>query len=132
MTFELCYIPHFIMGYSTDLRLRVLGYLSEGGLIKTACEVFKVSRSSIQRWRIKQSKKGHVLPEARIVSGYKIDEASLREYVIRHPDAYLDEIATHFTMTASGIFYALKRFNITRKKRPHITQKEMKKKDRPI
>jgi transposase len=120
------------MGHSTDLRIRVLSYLSEGGVIKTACALFKVSRSSIQRWRTRQLEQGHVLPNRRIVSGYKIDETLLRDYVLSHPDAYLDEIAAHFGMSSAGILYALKRFKITRKKRRHILQKETKKKDMPI
>ena len=48
----------------------------------------------------------------------KIDPEKLCSYVDKHPDAYQSEMAKEFHCSESGIRDALKRLNITRKKRP--------------
>jgi len=50
------------MSHSSDLRVRVLEYIEAGGLIKTACDTFQVSRSSIQRWRSRKEETGPSVP----------------------------------------------------------------------
>ncbi|HAU1190314.1 TPA: winged helix-turn-helix transcriptional regulator [Legionella pneumophila] len=49
-----------------------------------------------------------------------------------HPDAHLNELARHFGLTPSGIWRALKRLKITRKKRARSMQSVMSKKDKTI
>lgn len=115
-----------IMGYSTDLRGTVLNFIDAGHSIKEACKLFTVSRSSIQRWRLKLSGGGHLGSKSRIKSPYKVDSAALCAYISEHPDAYLNEIATHFNVTDSGISKALSRLKITRKKKQRSMQKETK------
>jgi len=118
------------MSHSTDLRTRVLYYIEAGGLIKSACVLFKVSRSSIQRWRDKKEETGSVSPVLRINAPYKINDAALQSYIQANPDAYLSEMAVHFGVTSSGLWRALKRLKITRKKSPRSMQKEMSKNDK--
>lgn len=117
------------MGYSTDLRETVLNFIDAGNSIKTACKLFAVSRSSIQRWRLKLSEGGSLGRKPQIKAPYKVDVVALTAYISEHPDAYLNEIATHFNVTDSGISKALSRLKITRKKKRHSIQKEMKLKD---
>ena len=121
-----------IMSHSTDLRIRVLDYIESGGLIKTACALFKVSRSSIQRWREKKEETGNLSPLRRINAPYKINDAELQSYIQANPDAYLGEMASHFGVTNSGLWRALKRLKITRKKSPPSTQKGMSKSGKAI
>jgi len=104
------------VSHSRDLREKAIKSVEQGGLIKDACQLFKVSRSSFQRWRLKQKETGTVLRKLRSKSPYKINNEELRNYVKRYPDAYLNEIAEHFQVTDPCIFVALKRLNITRKK----------------
>ena len=104
------------MSHSTDLRSRVLDYIEAGGLIKSACVLFKVSRSSIQRWRDKKEETGSISPVSRINAPYKINDIALQSYIQANPDAYLSEMAVHFGVTTSGLWRALKRLKITRKK----------------
>jgi len=104
------------MSHSSDLRIRVLDYIEAGGLIKTACDTFKVSRSSIQRWRNLKKETGDLHPVQRERASYKVDNIKLRAFIAAHPDAYLHEIAEEFGVTAPGIWSALKRLKITRKK----------------
>ncbi len=95
------------MSHSTDLRTRVLDYIEEGGRIKSACVLFKVSRSSIQRWRDKKEETGSISPVSRINAPYKINDAALQSYIQANPDAYLSEMAVHFGVTSSGLWRAL-------------------------
>lgn len=114
------------MGYSTDLRGTVLHFIDAGNSIKSACKLFSVSRSSVQRWRLSLTERGSLSSKPRIKSPYKVDETALKAYIAEHPDAYLNEIATHFNVTGSGISKALSRLKITRKKKQHSMLKEMK------
>lgn len=114
------------MGYSTDLREAVLNFIDGGNSIKAACQLFTVSRSSIQRWRVRLNKAGTIKPKSRIKSPYKVSESALKAYIAAHPDAYLNEIAAHFNVSDSGISKALRRLNITRKKKRRSMLKEMK------
>lgn len=112
------------MSHSKDLRKRAINYVEQGGSIKEACILFEVSRSSLQRWRNLKSATGSLTPKARIKSPYKIDNEELKAYINAHPDAYLNEIAAHFGVTAPCISIGLKRLKITRKKSPFFIKKE--------
>ena len=57
---------------------------------------------------------------------YKIDNKALKAYIKLHPHAYLNEIATHFNVTESGVKKVLKRLNITRKKSLNVIENETK------
>ncbi len=120
------------MGHSTDLRGSVLRFIDSGNSIKAACKLFSVSRSSIQRWRSRLSKSGTIEPKLRIKSPYKVDASALKAYISAHPDAYLNEIAAHFNVTASGISKALRRLKITRKKKLRSMLKEMNPDDKNL
>ena len=115
------------MSHRTEIRERVIEYLESGGLIKSAVEIFKVSRSSIQRWRRRKAQTGEIKPTERKNLPYKIDDEALKLYIAKYPDAYLTEIAEVFSVTDSGVYRALKRLGITRKKSRHSTPNEMKK-----
>lgn len=107
------------MSYSKDLREKAIKYVEQGGLIKEACKIFEISRSSFQRWRVRQKRTGNVAVKTRETSPYKLDPSELRTYVDQHPDAYLNEIAAHFKVTGPCILFALRRLKITRTVIPH-------------
>ena len=114
------------MSHSKDLRQRAIKYVEQGGSIKEACILFEVSRSSFQRWRNLKTTTGSLTHKSRTKSPYKIDNEELKTYVNTHPDAYLNEIAAHFGVTAPCISIGLKRLKITRKKSPFFIKKETK------
>jgi len=111
------------MSHSKDLREKALKYVENGGSIKDACHLFEVSRSSFQRWRNLKNKTGSLHPKPRIKSPYKIDNEALLSYIDKHPDAYLNEIASYFNVTSGCISIAIKRLTITRKKSLRSTKK---------
>ncbi|HAT8179496.1 TPA: hypothetical protein JA361_08490 [Legionella pneumophila] len=52
----------------------------------------------------------------RLRNPYKIDSNKLKEFIKEHADAFLNEIASHFGITAPAIHAAMKGKNITQKK----------------
>jgi transposase len=118
-------------GYSVDLRSRVLAYLDGGHTQKEASAVFGVSRKTIYNWlSLKKNTGSLALNRAKRYKTSKFDPDLLRDYVVSHSDAYLEEIAVVFKGTASGVCRALKRLNITRKKSRFSTQNGMNKKEK--
>jgi len=114
------------MSYSEDFRKQVLSHIDLGSTIEQVSKIFSVGTSTIKRWKRSRKKTGRVMGMGRPCKPYKIDDIKLKQYIKEHPDAFLDEIAWHFEVTAPGIFAALKRLNITRKKSRLSTKKEMR------
>ena len=114
------------MTYSLDLRKKALNYLKKGNSWQSASETFDVTTRTLANW-LRREKEQNLAPKSRKSSPSKIDSEKLRNYIAKHPDAYLKEIGKEFCATVQGVFYACKRLRITLKKRPLITKKEMKK-----
>ncbi len=111
----------FIMNIkSIDLRERVIHFIESGGAIVEACRLFQVSSSSVYRWRQLKNSVGHLSAAAPVRAAYKIDDLALIDFLECNPVAYQSEIAAHFNVTQSGVCRAMKRLNITRKKRRHF------------
>ena len=108
-------MPH---GYSDDLRRQALRYLDRGHSQSETCDVFGMSRATLNDWLRRRREKGDFRRRAggKPQPMYRIDADKLCAYTDAHPDAYLHEIANEFGVSAAGIFYACKRLGITRKK----------------
>ena len=116
------------MSYSKDYRERTIEYRQAGHSLEATHEVFKVSRSTIQKWE-KQLKETGDLGKKELHRGFrKIDPEKLKAYVGEHPDAYQSEMAEAFGCSESGIRDALKRHKITRKKRQQAIKSRISKK----
>jgi putative transposase len=115
-------------GYSNDLRERVLAYKDNNHTQVETCEVFGISRSTLNAWLKLRRETGsaHLRPRPTRRRNRKIDEGKLKAYIAQHPDAYLREIAAVFGVSASAIMYACQRLGITRKKRRPATPNVMK------
>lgn len=119
-------------GYSNDLREKALSYYDRSGKSQEeVSEIFGVGLRTFASW-VKLRKEGDYSrrPNQKQKATHKIDDAQLKLYCEKNPEAYLHEIGEHFNVTNVAIFYALKRLNITRKKRRIYSQKETKKKER--
>ena len=103
--------------YSIDLRERVVEYVSDGGDRDEASTLFNIGIATVQRWMTLHKKTGGDLsPKPMGSRPWKLDGAALAKYVEKHGDSTLQEIANHFNAVPSGIYYALNRCGITRKK----------------
>lgn len=112
-------------GYSNDLRERVLAYKDDNHTQVETCEVFGISRGTLNAWLKLRRETGsaELRPRPRRRRTRKIDEEKLTAYIAEHPDAYLREIAEVFAVRPSAIFYACQRATITRKKDNALHQK---------
>ncbi len=113
------------MAYSTDLRKRVLDFINNGGSKVSAAErTFCVSRRTIYNWLEAED------PFACEKPGPKgprhIDYDALQQHVADFPDFTLAERAQHFGASTHGIFYALSKLNITRKKKRQLTKNSVR------
>jgi transposase len=110
--------------YSVDLRERVLAYLEKNDNKTAACQLFNIGRATLYSWIKQKKEKGHLFPSKRKAKYRKINEEQLKDYIQKHPDDFLSEIAEHFSVTPQAIFYALKRLKITFKKKHPISRKK--------
>jgi transposase len=115
-----------------DLRKRVLQYLEKNNDKMKASQLFQVGIATVYRWIKRKKQKGNVEPLRKKSTYKKIDDQKLIAYVEQNPDHFLSEIAKHFGLTLQGIFYALKRLKITRKKRLHFIRKGTQRQERNL
>ena len=108
------------MSYSTDFRKCVLDFINNGGSKVAAERTFGISRRTIYNWLQAEDPFAHDKPGPK--GPRHIDYEVLQEHVAAFPDATLKERAKHFGVSTHGIFYALKKLNITRKKRRKLTK----------
>ena len=108
------------MSYPRKYRERTIEYRQGGHTLEETHRIFKVSKSTIQKWE-KQLKETGDLGKKELHRGFrKIDPEKLKAYVAEHPDAYQSEMAQVFGCSESGIRDALRRCKITRKKDDQI------------
>jgi len=105
------------MAYSIDFRKRAIEYMDAGHTGKELYEAFKIYPSAIERWRKLLYETGTLELQYNGTRTGKIDLSKLQKAVEERPDAYLSELAIQFGCTKQAVFYALKRLEITVKKR---------------
>ena len=103
------------MSYSSDLRKCVLVFIRKGGSKASASREFGVSRTCIYKWLKAEDPLACEKPGPR--GPRELDYDALRQHVADFPDATQSERAAHFGVSRHGIWYALRKLNITRKKR---------------
>ena len=109
--------------YPMELRLRAINYVKRGGSVEDAQEKFAVGRDTIYRW-LRLEKAGKLEPKKSWGKWKKINPEELRARVKANNDATLWEIAKEFGVSDVGILKALRRLELTLKKRPRNTSKE--------
>ncbi len=107
--------------YSVDLRERAIAFIDEGGSKVDACRIFKIGHNTIYLWIRQRKDRGTIKPKAR--GKYKtrlLDDTKLTEYVKKHTDETLVEIAKVFSVSHVAIWKALRRLKITHKKKSSV------------
>ena len=108
------------MAYSTDGRKRVLEFINNGGSKAAAERLFGISRRTIYNYL--EAEDPFLRPKPGPKGPRSIDYDALKQHVADYPDSTLAERAEHFGVSPHGIFYALSKLNITRKKKPLPTE----------
>jgi transposase len=114
------------MGYSVDLRERVIAYLKEGHSTEETRVIFKVGATTIRNWKSLLSERGSLANRPLDRSPSKFESEKLNTYIEENPNALLKDVAAEFGGSVTGAFYALEREKITLKKRVYITKRETK------
>lgn len=83
--------------------------------------------STIQKWKKQLEVEGNLKNKPLNRGFKKINPEKLQEYIKKHPDAYLKEIAQEFNCSDMAVHYALKRLKITRKKNDTIHRTKSRK-----
>ena len=109
-----------LMSYSSDLRKCVLDFIGKGGSKAEASRQFGVSRTCIYTWLSAEDPLSRQKPGPR--GPRDLDYEALKQHVVDFPDATQKERAAHFGVSRHGIWYALGKLNITRKKRRELTK----------
>ena len=110
------------MTYSLDFRESVLRQIDKGVTLEAVSRLLSVGTTTIKNWKRLRAQTGKLEGSGRPCNSYKIDADALKQYIKERPDAFLNEIASHFGVTIPAIHTAMKRMNITRKKRSRITK----------
>ena len=105
--------------YSKKLKKEAVRLHKEDGLqIQEISKLLSVSTRSVSRWV------NHGIEnKQRVVVAFKIPNDKLLEDVELYPDAYFHERASRLNCSKSGVFDALKRLGITRKKNTNSPKK---------
>jgi transposase len=98
------------MAYSPDYRELIVSKLNEGATYRALERDYKLSRTTILKWKKDISRK------LRIAKPTKIDNEKLKEDVALYPDDYQYERAVRFSCSQRAIGIALKRIGISQKK----------------
>ena len=112
------------MSYSSDFRKCVLDFVANGGSKAEVSRRFGISRTIIYEGLASEDPLTCKSPEPQ--GPRTIDYQALRQHVVDFPDATQQERAAHFGVSRHGIWYALKKLNITRKKRRRPTQNSVR------
>ncbi len=120
------------MSYDKKFKESVLRHLSHGHSQSSTAHLFGIGITTLKEWKKREESGQSLEAKIRVRKPKKIDPDKLREHIANHPDDYLREIAIFFCCTASAVHSALKRLNITRKKRRSPTVNAMKRHERPF
>ena len=101
------------MTYPAQFRKKLLSVMEKEGLtIEEAAKRFAVGKVSVSRWK---NNPDPIFKRNR--PAQKIDMDALKKDVELNPDSFIYERAERFSMSNSGMRYALKRLGISRKKK---------------
>ena len=104
---------------SNTFQKKILAKLEEGQSIRAVAQHFEINKNTIVEW-----KKRIEIKRTRPRKPSKVNDDALRADVEQYPDDYQYERAARFGCGTSTIGDALKRLNITVKKRPYGTRKQ--------
>ena len=114
------------MAYSIDYIKRAVAYKQEGHTFKELKEAFGIPSITYYDWARKLESGFKFGEKAKQSRKRKIDKEVLRQAVKERPDAFQRELAEQFKCHPSAIGQALKKMNITRKKKSSPIQKSQK------
>jgi len=108
--------------YSLELRKRIVKEVKMGASAEGVAERFDVSLRSVYRY-VEAEREGWLEPRKSWGGWRKLEPAKVREAVARRPDATLEELGKELGVCGVGVWHALGRLGITRKKKRPSTRR---------
>jgi transposase len=105
------------MAYSIDFIKKAVEYKQKGHTFKQLRETFGIPSETYYTWRDRLASGYYEQPKTVKERQRKIDKEQLRQAVEANPDAFLCELAEPYQCSAQAVFYALRKMNMTLKKR---------------
>ena len=102
--------------YSKDIKEKALAY-REKHTQKETCETFGISANALKEWRRHIKRTGTLERTPEVRRWRKIEPGELLLDVHRKPDAFNNERAERLNCSTEAIRKAMKKLNITRKKK---------------
>jgi transposase len=119
--------------YSEDLRVRALDLLESGWQITKVSQVLNISRPTLYRWKQQVELTGSTAPKKSLPPPRpsKIrDRDKFQEFVDINGDKTQEELAQLWgNVSRHTISRALKKLGYTRKKKPMVIKRDLKKRD---
>lgn len=121
------------LAYSQDLRIRALDLIGKGVSISQVSRLLKISRPTLYRWKQQLEEIGSTAPKKSVPPPHpsKIkDWDKFQEFVALNGDKTQKELAQLWgNVSHHTISRALKKLRITRKKKPMVIKRDVKKRD---
>lgn len=112
----MCYTM-FMKSHGIYFRNRVINYVEAGHYKKETCQLFGISTNTLYLLEKQLKELGHLERQKRKPSPRKLPLDKLEAFVNQYPDAFLRGIAEYFDCSILSVWVALKKLNITFKKK---------------
>ena len=103
--------------YSQDLRNKVIGFLEAGGSQRAAAKLFKMSKTTVNKWNLRYKNEGHVMPRKRLGLKPKVNALDFANYISTFSEIKPENIAKHFSISINAVRYKLRQLGYSYKKK---------------
>ena len=103
--------------YDQDLRDKVIAFIERGNKAPLASKIFDISESTIRNWYKRYKEEGHCQVLQRKGKAPRLTKEELEKYIDENKNDDLSSIGSHFSMTASGALYHMRKNGLRYKKK---------------
>ena len=106
--------------YSLDLRTKVIEYLEKGNSVHKTSETFGIAMRTIFYWKALYKRSVLKPKNNKIRKHRKLQASLIEDYILKHPEKTVQQIAEHFNVWYQTIYYRIQKLNFTYKKKNYL------------
>ena len=103
--------------YSYDFRKKVMDFVLKGGTCTAAAAKFDIGVTTVRRWYKRYQQEGHYRVKFPPGKPAQVERSVFEAYVRENPDLTLAQIGHHFGIKGPSVFYYMKKFGFSYKKK---------------